>query len=574
MLWGIAIVAVALLLGTWYLAKRRTAKMNRAAIACAIISILLHVALIVLLPYTRRSGGGPVSSQANEAGTVAVVSVATFSDAELVDQAADSQQDGDAGPAGMAPLPIQTVVPDRVPAKDPPVEASSIELAELDLELPESLEKATRSTAPNIENPLDSMLADMLLPSANPAELAEQVAEQTESSQIEAIPASAVTRTITDSSPQPTGGFDGGRQGRVLGDELDDFANRRGAARQQALIANGGDPQTEVAVEAGLAWLSRFQKPDGSWDPVASGAGIERSVLGQHRNGAGGRAATGISGLALLSMLGAGNTHQEGQHQQAVRNGLQYLLGIQAPDGSMSGQADPYARTYCHGMASLAMAETAAMSGDLVALESARASAGYTIRMQHPTTGGWRYVAGDPGDMSQAGWQAMMLISARRAGVEIPDVVLQRTRTFLQSVRAGRTGGLASYKPGEGPSRTMTAEALATRLLLGENVPAAEIAEAEQYILAEMPGTGPDNYYYWYYASLALHQLQDDAWKQWNQRMKKRLLETQLPDGSWSTATVWGGNGGKVYTTAMACLCLEVYYRHAVGVNPERSKSR
>ena len=108
----------------------------------------------------------------------------------------------------------------------------------------------------------------------------------------------------------------------------------------------------------------------------------------------------------------------------------------------------------------------------------------------------------------------------------------------------------------------MTAEALATRLLLGENVPANEIAEAEAYILAEPPGVGADNYYYWYYASLALHQLQDGAWREWNEKMKRRLLTTQLPDGSWGTASVWGGYGGKVYTTSMACLCLEVYYRH------------
>lgn len=108
----------------------------------------------------------------------------------------------------------------------------------------------------------------------------------------------------------------------------------------------------------------------------------------------------------------------------------------------------------------------------------------------------------------------------------------------------------------------MTAEALAVRLLLGEQVPAAEVAEAEAFLLEELPGEGDDNFYYWYYASLALHQLQDDAWRQWNAKMKARLIELQQPDGSWSTATTWGGYGGKVYTTAMACLCLEVYYRH------------
>ena len=42
---------------------------------------------------------------------------------------------------------------------------------------------------------------------------------------------------------------------------------------------------------------------------------------------------------------------------------------------------------------------------------------------------------------------------------------------------------------------------------------------------------------------------------------------TQVTDGrdagSWNTNTVWGGYGGRVYTTAMAAMCLEVYYRYA-----------
>ena len=31
--------------------------------------------------------------------------------------------------------------------------------------------------------------------------------------------------------------------------------------------------------------------------------------------------------------------------------------------------------------------------------------------------------------------------------------------------------------------------------------------------------------------------------------------------GSWDTDDLWGGYGGRVYTTALATLTLEVYYR-------------
>ena len=85
-----------------------------------------------------------------------------------------------------------------------------------------------------------------------------------------------------------------------------------------------------------------------------------------------------------------------------------------------------------------------------------------------------------------------------------------------------------------------------------------------------LPGNGQDNYYYWYYATIGLHQLQNENWNQWNQALQQRLLTTQNPDGSWPTQTLWGGYGGKIYTTAMATLCLETYYRHTIRNNRQR----
>lgn len=589
LLWGVAVLAVLMLAGAWLLARRRRGKMNRGAVICGVISVALHVLLIVLLPFAVRDGGGPAAPLAeNSAGTVARVNLSTFSDPELRDQA--STADVEAGQLVVPPLPsslpIEPTVANPPPQQSPPAAASLPPL-----ETPDSLAPNDQVVDESVSSAVDQWLTDMLaeapapIPAAEPTPqpVAATAAEANVPPPIETPPAADVDRPAVIDSVANVASPDHqpvqvdaantppqtqapaqtqARAGRVVGEEAAEFANRRGAAQRQALIQNGGDAETEAAVQAGIAWLSNFQREDGAWDPQASGAGIERRVLGQAREGAGARATTGISGLALLALLGAGNTHQEGGHAQSARSGLQYLLSVQRPDGSLIGNADPYARTYSHGMAALAMCETAAMTGDAVAKESAASAVGYTLRIQHRTTGGWRYVPGDPGDLSQLGWQAMVLASGRAAGVDVPEESLTRTKRFLRSVRAGNTGGLASYKPGEAPSRTMTAEALAIRLLLGEQVPPAEIAEAQAYLLQELPGTGEDNFYYWYYASLALHQLQDQAWVQWNQAMKRRLLSLQQPDGSWSSATTWGGYGGKVYTTSMACLCLEVYYRH------------
>ena len=163
-----------------------------------------------------------------------------------------------------------------------------------------------------------------------------------------------------------------------------------------------------------------------------------------------------------------------------------------------------------------------------------------------------------------------VLDAGHRAKLSVEQRSVSAMQRFVRSVRTGRAGGLASYRPGEAPSRTMTAEALATRLLIGDAVPQAEIDEAEKYMLQQLPGAGQDNYYYWYYATLALHQLQDDAWETWNHSLQRRLLITQNSDGSWPTSSVWGGYGGKVYSTAMATLCLETYYRHTLRSDKDR----
>jgi hypothetical protein len=43
-------------------------------------------------------------------------------------------------------------------------------------------------------------------------------------------------------------------------------------------------------------------------------------------------------------------------------------------------------------------------------------------------------------------------------------------------------------------------------------------------------------------------------------------VESQIADGpqvgSWDPDNEWGGYGGRVYSTALAAMCLEVYYRY------------
>ena len=76
--------------------------------------------------------------------------------------------------------------------------------------------------------------------------------------------------------------------------------------------------------------------------------------------------------------------------------------------------------------------------------------------------------------------------------------------------------------------------------------------------------------YYWYYGSYAMYQMGDahgDHWRSWNRAMKRAVLDSQRGDGdlkgSWDPVGPWGGSGGRVYSTALMVLCLEVYFRYA-----------
>lgn len=345
------------------------------------------------------------------------------------------------------------------------------------------------------------------------------------------------------------------------------YADRLEARRGIAAAARGGSEATQRAVQAALGWLVKAQASDGRWDASAHGAGSGRAAVGQHDQSVGARSDTGVTGLALLAFLGVGTTHRSGPDADVVQRGVRFLVDGQRPDGSLAGDAEFFAALYCHGMATLALAECCAISGDASLRPPLERAVRHTLAAQHPITGGWRYAPGDKGDTSQLGWQVMVLSAARQAGVVGVDVAEVRARTFLQGVSSGAAGGLAAYRAGERPSVAMTAEALVCRLFLGMPVDHPAAREALDLIGHYPPDPRRANAYTWYYATLASFHSGGPQWNRWNQGLQDALLPLQRRDGgphdgSWDPDPFWGGHGGRVYSTALSALTLEVYYRH------------
>jgi hypothetical protein len=333
-----------------------------------------------------------------------------------------------------------------------------------------------------------------------------------------------------------------------------------------AALAGGGSRQTEAAVQAALKWLAEHQSADGRWEARRHEAGRETAPDGALRpKAAGADADTGMTGLALLAMLGTGNTHLRGDYAENVRRGLNFLLQSQNADGCLSGTADLYAAMYCHAIATFALGEAYGMTGERRLEQPLRRAIDYTITAQDPYGGGWRYRPHDSGDTSLLGWQFMALKSAQTAGIPMPEATRQGIIHYLQSVASHGTGGLASYRPQETPTRTMTAEAMLCWQFLGiaRNHPACD--EAANYLLTAPPGVGETNFYYWYYGTLVMYQFQGEGWQRWNTAVATQLVNLQNKEGplagSWNPDSVWGGYGGRIYSTALGAMCLEVYYR-------------
>jgi len=317
----------------------------------------------------------------------------------------------------------------------------------------------------------------------------------------------------------------------------------------------GGSKESEASVSEALVYLARTQEPDGRWTHVRGS--YKRGRKGRHK------VDMAVTGLAALCFLAADHTPgKDGPYRQTVRKSVDFLIANQKPNGDLRGKG----RMYCHAIATLAIAEAAIMTGDPGYRQAAFKAANFIVKAQNKRSGGWRYRPGDPGDTSVFGWQVMALRSVENLGYTIPPATRTGAFRWLRHVSSSKHKMLAGYK---GPSHTpvMTAEAVFSRLLLGQQLTAAEQKEACDYLMANPPGRGKSNFYYCYYASLAMMQMQDEAWPKWNAMMRDHLLKLQKKSGSmggsWDIkSSRWGREGGNVYTTALATLTLEVYYRY------------
>ena len=347
---------------------------------------------------------------------------------------------------------------------------------------------------------------------------------------------------------------------------------------RQGLVAEGGrggpTAASESAVELGLQWLAEHQAEDGGWRfnleslPQCNGACRHSGFV---------ESTTGSTGLALLCFLGAGYTQHEGPYQDVVARGIYYLMGemaITSKGGDLRGltqldilgEGSPAVRKsgdmYSHGIATLALCEAYAMTGDKNVQYHAQQAVDFIVYAQH-SGGGWRYELKEPGDTTVSGWQVAALKSGLLGDLQIPRDVWYLASDYLDSVQDDR-GATYGYQRPQRNRPSTSAVGLLCRMMLGwpkEHDPllrgAAQLAKLDPV---------DQNMYFNYYATQVLHHVGGNGWAKWNPRMRDHLVRTQVQEGhergSWWVKEAWSDRGGRLYTTAMSILTLEVYYRY------------
>jgi Na+-transporting methylmalonyl-CoA/oxaloacetate decarboxylase gamma subunit len=374
------------------------------------------------------------------------------------------------------------------------------------------------------------------------------------------------------------------------------YGSRGGAG----LSGGGGGATTpeRKAVKAALIWLARHQNDKGFWntgqyDEQCPQGNKCKVFVDKTRN------KVGTTGLALLAFLGAGYTHETNKKLDGidvgnvVRKTLRWLRNRQKSNGRF------HKNLYNHSIAAMGYAEAYGMTKDPKLKPIAQDGIDFLEHAQN-TAGGkrlaWRYSANSgENDTSVTGWASMALKSAELAGLDSSKKAMQGALRWVEKVTNEK--GLAGYKnkitsrSQAKKRRSMTPVGMLVRMFAHEKLNREQLKMLKggsDFLVNRTPQWDPGatfkkgykqnqmDYYYWYYGSLALYmfagpgtELEDTGyWQKWNQPMKKAVLTGQQKAreghevGSWDPLSRWSGKTGRVYTTALNALTLEVYYRY------------
>lgn len=325
-------------------------------------------------------------------------------------------------------------------------------------------------------------------------------------------------------------------------------------------------PQSEQALERGLAWLARNQTAQGNW---------ESDDLG-------------LVSLGAMAFLAAGHMPGRGPYGEHVNRSLDFVLERVKPSGLINS-ADAQRDMYNHGLAAFVLGQAYGMTDDQ-RLGRALDKALKLIAQTQCEDGGWDYRARRQRhghDLSLAVMQAKALRSAVDSGFEVREDVI---RLAIQSVRdyykaENGSRGLdeqARLGPGQftydGNRSTLAMAACGVVCLqefgqyddwrIGKNLDVIQL-EIERLRTPKGNGEVPFDAYTLYYVGQAIYQVGGEPWKTNYPPLRDALVQAQLrrpenpgEDGSWRDTRWVHGRPGMLYGTAVSCFLLAIPNRY------------
>jgi hypothetical protein len=300
----------------------------------------------------------------------------------------------------------------------------------------------------------------------------------------------------------------------------------------------------KIAVERGLAWLAAKQANDGGF----AGHGYSNHA--------------GITALAGLAFMQAGNLPGRGKYGKEVQNCLDFVLQSCTESGLIASDMTQ-GPMYGHGFATLFLAEVYGMTGD----ESVKEKLQKAVKLIQKTQnreGGWRYqpVPYDA-DISVTICQVMALRAARDAGIKVEKEVIDKSIQYVLNCQ-NPDGGFSYMARGGGGGNSGFPRSAAgvaalyyAGLFEGKNLERG-LKYLQQFTPGPGRGTNHDGHYFYgqYYAVQAMFLAGGDYWAKWYPGIRDELIANQRGGGEWD------GDFSPDYATSMALIVLQMPNRY------------
>lgn len=308
----------------------------------------------------------------------------------------------------------------------------------------------------------------------------------------------------------------------------------------------------ENSVNKGLEWLAEHQNDNGSWTNKI-GYKLNESVEGHKADN------VGVTAIAGLSFISAGNFPGQGEYGEVVKKALEYVLSCSDPaTGYISCHGS---RMYEHGFATLFLAELYGMTGKKKTRRALEKAVQIILDSQN-REGGWRYQPRpDDADLSVTVTIVQSLRSAKNVGIYVPGHNIEKAMNYVK--KCYRHDGAFYYqtKQMSRASWALTAAGVVSLHSAG-HYKTKRVRKGIKWLWNVLNKKGRiqyGDYHYFYghfYTSQALYQAGWNDFRKYYKELSREFIVNQRPDGSWIDIV------GQSFATAMSTLILQLPTRY------------